>query len=86
MQSSSDRGLDLTDSVLTELYRAQIPPENFAAVLSAFGQLTEEAQYDLATRLLKIGGNLPSQESSRKAENPAASPATEAIGRHQHLR
>ena len=52
MQSSSDRGLDLTDSVLTELYRAQIPPENFAAVLSAFGRLTEEAQYDLAIRLL----------------------------------
>lgn len=53
MQTSSDRGLGLPDSVLTELSRAQIPPENFAAVLSAFGELPEEAQNDLAIRLIK---------------------------------
>jgi hypothetical protein len=51
MQSSSDRGLGLPDTVLTELSRAQIPPENFAAVLSAFGRLPEEAQYELTVRL-----------------------------------
>src|SRR5262249_45716421 len=36
---------------LTELWRAQIPPENFAAVLSAFGRLPEEAQYDFTVLL-----------------------------------
>jgi len=53
MQSSSDRGLGLPDTVLTELWRAEIPPENFAAVLSAFGSLPEEAQYDLVVGLAK---------------------------------
>src|SRR5262249_16345960 len=51
MQSSSGRELGLPDSVLTELWRAQILPENFAAVLSAFGSLPQKAQYDLAVRL-----------------------------------
>jgi hypothetical protein len=53
MQSSSDRGLGLPDSVLTELWRAEISPETFAAALSAFGRLPEEAQYDFAVRLAK---------------------------------
>src|SRR5262249_62396490 len=53
MQTSSDRGLGLPDSVLTELSRAQIRAENVAAVLSAFGESPEEAQNDLAIRLIK---------------------------------
>jgi hypothetical protein len=53
MQSSSDRGLGLPDSVLTELWHAQISPEKFAAVLSAFGRLPKDAQYDLAVSLVK---------------------------------
>jgi hypothetical protein len=51
MQSSSDRGLGLPDSVLTELWRAEISAETFAAALSAFGRLPEKAQYDFAVRL-----------------------------------
>ena len=44
---------DLPISVVTELGRAQIPPENFAAMLGAFGRLTEEGQYTLAVRIMK---------------------------------
>jgi hypothetical protein len=53
MQSSSDRGLGLPDSVLTELWRAEISAETFAAALKAFGRLPKEAQYDFAVRLAK---------------------------------
>src|SRR5262245_58047977 len=52
MQSSSDRGLGLPDTVLTELWRAQVPPEAFAAVLGAFGELPEEGQKELALRVI----------------------------------
>jgi hypothetical protein len=38
--------------VLIELRRGQIPPESFAAVLDAFGELPEEGQYDLAVRII----------------------------------
>jgi hypothetical protein len=38
--------------VLIELRRGQIPPESFAAVLDAFGELPEEGQYDLALRIM----------------------------------
>src|SRR5262245_926834 len=38
--------------VLIELRRCQIPPESFAAMLDAFGELPEEGQYDLAVRTI----------------------------------
>src|SRR5262245_61772689 len=38
--------------VLIELRRCQIPPESFAAMLDAFGELPEEGQYDLAVRII----------------------------------
>jgi hypothetical protein len=46
----------LPGRVLMELRRGQIPPESFAAVLDAFGELPEVGQYDLAIRInsLKI--------------------------------
>src|SRR5262249_14501895 len=47
---------DLPDSVIAELWRAQIPRENFSAVLSAFGPIPPDAQYDLAVRLVKAAG------------------------------
>ena len=40
--------------VLIELRRGQIPPESFAAVLDAFGELPEEGQYDLAVRIINV--------------------------------
>ena len=43
--------------VLTELRRAQIPPESFAAMLDAFGELPEDGQYDLAVRIIKASGS-----------------------------
>jgi len=43
--------LVITDVVQTVLRPAQIPHEKFAAVLSAFGRLPEEAQYDFTVRL-----------------------------------
>ena len=45
---------DLPISVVTELGRAQIPPEKFAAVLSAFGRLSERWQYALAVRIINV--------------------------------
>jgi hypothetical protein len=45
---------DLPISVVTELGRAQIPPEKFAAVLSAFGRLPERGQYTLAARIIHV--------------------------------
>ena len=45
---------DLRISVVTQLWRAQIPPENFAAVLSAFGRLSERGQYSLAVRIINV--------------------------------
>ena len=45
---------DLPISVVTELGRAQIPPENFATVLSAFGRLSERGQYSLAVCIINV--------------------------------
>jgi hypothetical protein len=42
----------LPEQVLVELWRGQIPPETFGAMLDAFGQLPEEGQYDLAVRMV----------------------------------
>jgi hypothetical protein len=42
----------LPEQVLIELWRGQIPPETFGAVLDSFGQLPEEGQYDLAVRMI----------------------------------
>jgi hypothetical protein len=47
---------DLPDSVIAELWRARIPRENFSAVLSAFGRIPADAQYDLAVRLVNAAG------------------------------
>jgi hypothetical protein len=42
----------LPPRVLRELGRGQIPPEPFAAMLDAFGELPEQGQYDLAVRII----------------------------------
>jgi hypothetical protein len=75
MQSASDRGLGLPDTVLTELWRTEIPPENFAAVLSVFGSLPEEGQYDLALRLADAVAVYRLRETVEKQKFPQA---------HQH--
>src|SRR5260370_15611474 len=70
MEASSDRGFGLSDSVLTELWRAQIPPENFAALLSAFGQLLGEAQYDFVVRLLSAVATYRLRKTVERQEFP----------------
>ena len=45
---------DLPISVVTELGRAQIPPETFAAMLGAFGRLPEEGRCRLAVRIINV--------------------------------
>jgi hypothetical protein len=70
MQSSSDHRFGLPDSVLTELWRVQIPPEKFAAVLSAFGQLSEEAQYDLVVRLVSAVATYRLRKTVERQEFP----------------
>jgi len=45
---------DLPISVVTELRRTQVPPEQFAAVLSAFGRLSERGQCALAVRIISV--------------------------------
>jgi len=45
---------DLPISVVTELRGTQVPPEQFAAVLSAFGRLSEQGQYDLAVGIISV--------------------------------
>jgi hypothetical protein len=46
----------LPTPVLIELRRGQIPPDSFAAVPDAFGELPEEGQYDLALRIMNASG------------------------------
>jgi hypothetical protein len=70
MQSSSDHRFGLPDSVLTELWRVQIPPEKFAAVVSAFGQLSEEAQYDLVVRLVRAVATYRLRKTVERQEFP----------------
>jgi hypothetical protein len=45
---------DLPISVVTELRRTRVPPEQFAAVLSAFGRLPERGQCALAVRIISV--------------------------------
>jgi hypothetical protein len=56
--------------VLAELRRAQIPPENFAAALSAFGRLPEEAQYDFVVRLVSAVGTYRLRKTVERQEFP----------------
>ena len=70
MQSSSDRGLGLPDTVLTELGRAQIPPEKFAALLSAFGRLSEPGQSFLAERIIKVSQTYELRKLVEKQQFP----------------
>jgi len=70
MQSSSDRGLGLPDTVLTELWRAQIPPKAFAAVLSAFGRLSEPGQSFLAERIIKVSQTYELRKLVEKQQFP----------------
>ena len=72
MQSSRDGGLVLTDVVQTVLRPAQIPPEKFAGVLSAFGQLPEDAQYNLAVRLANAVAIYRFRETVEKQKFPRA--------------
>jgi hypothetical protein len=58
--------------VLTELSRAQIPPEKLAPVLSAFGRLPEEAQYELAIRLANAVGIYRLRKTVEKHKFPPA--------------
>jgi hypothetical protein len=58
--------------VRTELWRAQIPPENFAAVLSAFGRLPKKAQYDFAIRLISAVAIYRLRKTVEKQKFPKA--------------
>jgi hypothetical protein len=59
---------ELPISVVTELGRAQIPPEKFAAVLSAFGRLSERGQSDLAVRIIKASAIYSLRKSVEKQQ------------------
>jgi hypothetical protein len=72
MQSSRDGGLVLTDVVQTVLQPAQIPPEKFAGVLSVFGRLPEDAQYNLAVRLVNAVETYRLRKRARKQKIPQA--------------
>jgi hypothetical protein len=52
----SGDALHLPERVLIELWRGQIPPETFGAMLGAFGRLPEEGQYELALRIMNASG------------------------------
>jgi hypothetical protein len=72
MKSPRDGGLVLTDVVQTVLRPAQIPPEKFAGVLSAFGRLPEDAQHNLAVRLVNAVETYRLRKSAQKQKIPQA--------------
>src|SRR5262249_5307696 len=61
---------NLPISVVTELGRAQIPPEKFAAVLSAFGRLSESGQSVLAVRIIKVSQTYDLRKLVEKQQLP----------------
>jgi hypothetical protein len=63
---------DLPDSVIAELWRARIPRENFSAVLSAFGRIPADAQYDLAVRLVNAAGIFHLRKAVEQQKFPRA--------------
>jgi hypothetical protein len=62
----------LPEQVLVELWRGQIPPETFGAMLDAFGQLPEEGQYDLAVRIMNASGIYRLRKSVEQQKFPQA--------------
>jgi hypothetical protein len=61
---------DLPISVVTELRRTQVPPEQFAAILSAFGRLSERGQYALAVRIISVSKVYELRKLAEKQQIP----------------
>jgi peptidyl-tRNA hydrolase len=72
---------DLPISVVTELGRAQIPPEKFAAVLSAFGRLSEWGQYTLAVRIINVSKVYELRKLVEKQQFPLPHQQRECLNR-----
>jgi hypothetical protein len=63
---------DLPDSVIAALRHERIPPKNFSAVLSAFGRIPADAQYDLAVGLVNAVGILHLRKVVEQQKFPRA--------------
>jgi hypothetical protein len=70
VSSGAVHAADLPVSVIAELWRAQIPPENVAAVLSTFGRIPEDAQYDFAVGIINLSGSYHLRKTIEKQQFP----------------
>ena len=77
---------DLPISVVTELGRAQIPPETFAAMLGAFWAATRRRADTLAVRIINVLQIYELVKLVEKQQFPLPHQQREHLISHQHFR